>query len=221
MWYNKFAFSDKQDGLKELPIASYFSEYLTEEEIKLYPDIKKLYPEFLNNDKLIIPKNLTLTTELRELLEYSNGGEIINGDREFGYFSLQDIRYYYFNYGFPLSTPYFLPIAFNGGGTFYAYDFRDLTDIKIVAVGASHLEYESSVVLGQTLEEVLSKTINIEEELDILYQRAEPTEKGMRVTEIYKALKKIKKDKDEGKIDLKSYIQTKRKLETELNELKI
>ena len=221
MWYDKFTFFDKQDGLKEVPTDSYLSKYLTEEEIKLYPDIKKLYPEFIDNNKLIIPKELTLTIELRELLEYSNGGGIINGDREFGYFSLQDIRYYYFAYGFPKWAPYFLPIAFNGGGKFYAYDFRDLTDIKIVAVGAGDLEYESSVVIGRTLDEVLSKTINIEEELDILYQRAEPNEKEIRITEIYEELKTLKNDKDNGKIDLKSYVQTKRKLEAEIKILNI
>ena len=221
MWYDKFTFFEKQNGLKELPTNNYFSKYLTEEEIRLYPDIKNLYPEFLDNDKLFIPLEFALTVELRELLEYSNGGGIINGDREFGYFSLQDIRYYYFAYGFPKWTPYFLPIAFNGGGKFYAYDFRDLTDIKIVAVGAGDLEYESSVVIGRTLEEVLSKTINIEEELDILYQRAEPTEKEIRITQIYEELKKLKNDKDKGKIDLKSYMQTNRKLETELNKLNI
>jgi hypothetical protein len=168
MWYNKFTFFDRQDGLKEVPTDSYFSKYLTEEEIKQYLDIKKLYPEFLDNAKLIIPKELTLTIELRELLEYSNGGGIINGDREFGYFSLQDIRYYYFTYGFPKWTPYFLPIAFNGGGKFYAYDFRDLTNTKIVAVSAGDLDYKNSVVIGMTLEEVLSKTTNIEDELDFI-----------------------------------------------------
>jgi hypothetical protein len=219
MWYEKFTFFDKQDGLKEVPTDSYFSKYLTEEEIQLYPDIKKLYPEFLENENFNIPVELTLRTEHRELLEYSNGGGIINGDREFGYFSLQDIRYYYFAYGFPKWTPYFLPIAFNGGGKFYAYDFRNVEDIQIVAVGAGDLEYESSVVIGRTLYEVLSKTSNIEDELDILYPPPEPTEKEKRITDIYKELVKLKNDKDKGQIDLKSYLQTKRKLEIEISEL--
>ena len=219
MWYNKFTFFDKQNGLKEVPTDSYLSKYLTKEEIKLYPDIKKLYPEFLDNNKLIIPKELTLTIELRELLKYSNGGGIINGDREFGYFSLQDIRYYYFAYGFPKWTPYLLPIAFNGGGIFYAYDFRDLTDIKIVAVSSGDLDYESSVVIGIKLDEVLSKTTNIEDELDILYQRPELTDNEKRATEIYKELEKLKNNKNKGQIDLKTYIETKRRLENEIAEM--
>ncbi|PQA90031.1 hypothetical protein SAMN05421796_1207 [Chryseobacterium piscicola] len=218
MWYNKFTFFDRQDGLIEVPTDSYLSKYLTEEEVKLYPDIKKLYPEFLDNDKLIIPKELTLTIELRELLKYSNGGGIINCDREFGYFSLQDIRYYYFAYGFPKWTPYFLPIAFNGGGKFYAYDFRDLIDIKIVAVSSGDLDYESSVVIGVTLEEVLSKTTNIEDELDLLYQRPKPTENEKRATEIYNELKELENNKNSGQIDLKTYLETKRKLENEITQ---
>jgi len=168
MWYNKFTFFDKQDGLGELPESGFFSKCLTEEEIRLYPNM-----QILDNGKFSIPLEFALTTELRELLEYSNGGGIVNGKREFGYFSLQHIRYYYFSYGFPKYAPYFLPIAFNGGGVFYAYDFRDLLDIKIVAVSAGDLGYESSVVIGKSLEEVLSKTTCIEEELDKLYQRPE------------------------------------------------
>lgn len=74
-------------------------------------------------------------------------------------------------HGFPKWAHYFSPIAFNGGGIFYAYDFRDLTNIKLVAVGAGNLEYESSVIVGKTLDEVLSKNINIEDEFDQARQR--------------------------------------------------
>jgi len=220
MWYNKFTFFNKQDGLKELPPNNFFSKYLTEEEINLYPDIKKLYPQFLDNSKFNIPLELSLTNELRELLEYSNGGGIINGEQEFGYFSLQHIRYYYFAYGFPKWTPCFLPIAFNGGGVFYAYDFRNLSDIKIVAVSSGDLDYESSVVIGKNLEEVLSKTTNVEDELGKLYRRPEPTEAEKRMVEIYKELRKLRLDKDKGIIELKYYMLTKRKLENEIEELK-
>jgi len=166
MWYDKFIFFDKQEGLTELPGDRYFSCPLTEDEIKLHSHIKEFYPDFLIKDKITIPSEFFLPVELRQLLEYSNGGGIINGAREFGYFSLKNIRYYYFAYGFPKWTPYFLPIAFNGGGIFYAYDFRDLTNIKLVAVGAGNLEYESAVIIGKNLDEILSKNINIEDELD-------------------------------------------------------
>ncbi|SFD73517.1 hypothetical protein SAMN04489722_1217 [Algibacter lectus] len=219
MWYKKHTFFDKQDGLKEIPISHYFSLQLTEEEIQLFPDIKKLYPEFVDNKELSIPIELTLTTEHQQLLEYSNGGGIINGDREFGYFSLQDIRYYYFAYGFPKWTPNFLPIAFNGGGKFYAYDFRNLKDIKIVAVGSGDLDYESSVVIGITLDEVLTKKTNIEDELDKLYPEIKLSEKELRKLEIKQELISLKNDKLVGTVDLKTYLMRKNELENELKEI--
>ncbi|MDO7138911.1 SMI1/KNR4 family protein [Algibacter lectus] len=221
MWYKKHTFFDKQDGLKEIPNCHYFSRQLTEEEIQLFPDIKKLYPEFLENKELSIPTELTLTTELQELLEYSNGGGIINGDREFGYFSLQDIRYYYFAYGFPKWTPNFLPIAFNGGGKFYAYDFRDLKEIKIVAVGSGDLDYENSVIIGTTLDEVLTKKTNIEDELDKLYPEIKLNEKELRKIEIKQELIRLKNDKVVGAVDLKTYLKKKNELEKKLKEMNI
>ena len=219
MWYNKFDFYDKQIGLAEIVEGNYFSKNLTENEILLYPDIQNLYPEFIINKKLNIPSELTLQKDHKELLEYSNGGGIINEDREFGYFSIQEIRYYYFAYGFPKWTPYFLPIAFNGGGKFYAYDFRDLLCVKIVAVVAGDLSYESSVIIGKNLNEVLSKTTNIEDELDIIYQKPTITEKDKNMMEVFAKLEILKKNKTDGKIDLKTFLLTKQKLELEIKEL--
>ncbi|MGI4874008.1 MAG: SMI1/KNR4 family protein [Janthinobacterium lividum] len=169
MWYSKLEFFDKQPGLLDEVAPDFFSKPLTEEEINLYPGIGELHPQFIRNKNLFIPPEFTLLEEHHQLLTYSDGGGITNGEREFGYFSLQGIREYYFGYGFPEWAPYFLPIAFNGGGKFYAYDFRDAARVPVVAVGASALGYEDAVVLGQSLAEVLSKTTNIEDELDALY----------------------------------------------------
>ncbi len=165
MWYDNLYFYEQQEGLKEFPVVDFFSRDLTPEEIKLYPDIRTIHPEFIDSNGYKVPSELTLCTELRELLEHSNGGLIVNGDREFGYFSLQDIRYYYFAYGFPKWAPHLLPIAFNGGGVFYCYDFRNPSSIKIAAAESNNLDYENTVILGKTLKEVLSKTVNIEDNL--------------------------------------------------------
>ena len=116
-------------------------------------------------DPLCMPGSFFLPDELVQLLTYSNGGGIVNGEREFGYFSLDEIRAFYFNYGFPEWAPLFLPVAFNGGGVFYAYDFRDAPRLRIVAASAGNLGYEDAVVLGDTLAETLNRTTNIEDEL--------------------------------------------------------
>ena len=165
MWYNKFTFYEKQPGLPELPPDNFFSQPLTEEEAALYPHITKFHPEFLDKNKYPVPSALTLPDELLQLLRYSNGGSLINGEREFGYFSVQNIRLYYFGYGFPKYTPSLLPIAFNGGGVFYTYDFRDPANVDLVAVSAGDLDYASAVGIGKTIDEVLSRTTNIEDRL--------------------------------------------------------
>src|SRR4051812_28517025 len=101
MWHNKFTFYEKQPALTGLPSANYFSQPLTEEEAVLHPHITKFYPEFLDKNKYPVPSTLTWPDELQQLLKYSNGGSIVNGESEFGYFSVRDIRLYYFGYGFP------------------------------------------------------------------------------------------------------------------------
>lgn len=191
MWYDNYTFFYKQKGFTETN------------------------PEQIWNKKL--PVEFFLPTELQELLQYSNGGGIINGDREFGYFSLYEISDFYLDYQFDQYTPLFMPIAFNGGGIFYAYDFRNPTNINLVAVSAGVLEYESSIIIGKTLNEVLSKTINIEEELDILYPEIELTEDEKQLINLHKQLKELNTNRNN--IIPKDYLLTKRTLENKIKEL--
>lgn len=211
MWYHQFTFFDKQPGWSAFPEDNDFIESLTEEEMKLCPELSIPHNES-------IPPVLHWPAELLQLLQYSNGGGIINGQREFGFFSLQEIRYYYLAYGFVQWAPCFLPIAFNGGGKFYAYDFRDWENPRLVAVSSGDLSYESAVDLGKSLEEVLSKTGSIEDELDQLYPGIEPSEKVKRRVEIHQELRTLNERKNKGDIELKLYLQIKRKLEDEIKQ---
>jgi hypothetical protein len=205
MWYNGFTFFNKQNGLINIPEKDFLSKTFTDNEIELIDlkniNIPNIFSEFI------------LPTEYIELLQYSNGGGIINGEKEFGYFSIYEVRNFYFTYEFPKYVPCFIPIAFNGGGVFYVYDFRNLDDISIAAVNSSNLEYESSVIIGKTLYEVLNKTTNIEEELDKIIVKKEPTEIGIKLTGLNNELKKLKSDKENGTIDLKYYLVNKRRIE--------
>lgn len=166
MWFTEFEFYDKREGLSALPNSNYLSKPLTEEEKEsLKADLLKTgITSYVDVDKWFIPKFI-LPQEFIELLQYSNSGGIINKDREFGFFSFEDIRSYYLNYHFPEYTPYFLPIAFDGSGVFYAYDFRDKNNIKIIGVSAGDLDEDSIVFLGTSLKEVLKGTTNLGEEL--------------------------------------------------------
>ncbi|MCM0664873.1 SMI1/KNR4 family protein [Flavobacterium tyrosinilyticum] len=190
MWYSKLNFYDKQQSLTE------------KDSIKF--EWKKMLP-----DEFYLPK------ELLELLEFSNGGGIINGDREFGYFSLAEIETFYNEYQFPIYVPLFLPIAFNGGGIFYAYDFRNPININIVAVSSGDLDYESSIIIGKTLNEVLNKTNNIEDEL--YHSPKIPINNSLiKLTQLRIQLKEVNENK--SKMNTKEYLLTKRKLEKEIKE---
>ncbi|MDA6071217.1 SMI1/KNR4 family protein [Flavobacterium sp. AC] len=196
MWYDKYTFYKKQKRL-----------------IDEYPEINL---QQIWNNKL--PTDFFLPDELLELLQFSNGGGIINGNRDFGYFSLIDMRNYYFDYKLSKYTPLFLPVAFNGGGIFYAYDFRDPKNIRIVAADAGDLEYESSIVIGETLDEVLSKTNDIVEELDKIRTPILFTEDEKQIIELRKQLAYLNANRNS--IDTKSYLLAKRKLESQIKQLK-
>lgn len=107
-----------------------------------------------------------LPEEYIELLKYSNGGNFCNGDREIGFFRLQDIRSMYISYLFPEFQPGAVPFGFNGGGTFYAYDLRAPSqNPPIIATASGCLDWDESAILGYSLAEVFSKDTNIDDEL--------------------------------------------------------
>lgn len=192
MWYDSYSFFDKQTGLTD--------------------EFYKTNLEQIWNNKL--PNEFFLPVELYELLQFSNGGGILNGQREFGYFSLTEIRDFYLEYEFDRYTPLLMPIALNGGGIFYAYDFRNPVNTNLVAVSSGVLEYESTIIIGETLNEVLSKTINIEDELDKLYPQIEPTEDEKQIIALRKQLRELNANKNN--IATKDYLLTKRALENKI-----
>jgi len=102
MWFHKFTFFDKQPGLTEPFLDDFFTKPFSEEEFSLFPDIESLYPKGKTSEHFPIPQQLRLPEEFISLLRHSNGGGIINGEREFGFFSLEDIRQMYIAYGFPI-----------------------------------------------------------------------------------------------------------------------
>ena len=166
-WLSKVDFDTKSPPLSsdELVVArSILSMPLTEEEISELENLCKPLGQIAYLDWDL--PNYSLPEEFIALLRYSNGGNFANGEREIGLFSLADIRSYYLYYLFPEYQPEALPFGFNGGGIFYAYDFRGSAQHPpIIATASGCLDWEESVVLGHSLEEVFSKSSNIEHEL--------------------------------------------------------
>jgi hypothetical protein len=165
MWYEQFTFWGTNPGLPEPVAADYFARPFSEQEFDDFPAIESLYPQGKTVAAFPVPEQLRLPADYQELLAYSNGGVILNGEREFSYFVPEDIRGYYIRYGFPIWAPALLPIGLNGGGIFYAYDFQRPGTPPIVAVAAGDIGYEGAVMLGKDLVEMLRINTNIFDEL--------------------------------------------------------
>lgn len=217
MWYEKLNFVNKEIGLDKAVSLDCLHTPLSEKEISEIV-VCKLNEEQVS---LQIPQEIFLPDEYIELLHFSNGGLITNEDREFGYFGLTELRDFYFGYEFFKYAPLFLPVAFNGGGVFYAYDFRDTHHIKIVAVSAGDLDYNSAVDLGTSLKEVLKQTENIENKLNKNYPPPVLSAEEKRKCEIWQELASLKKERENEIIDLKRYLKEKRRLEDELGLMPI
>lgn len=217
MWYQQFTFFDKQEGLKNEIPNDFFTHPATDKEFEYISTYTNGKPK----EDFPIPTNLKLPFDFIQLLNYSNGGGIINDKREFGYFDVETIREMYMSYGFMIWAPTILPVAFDGGGNFYAYNFNDNTRIPQVYLvpSGSIGDDESCVFLGNTLEEVLTKTGNVADELDILYPKIELTESQKNHKELQLKLSKLKDDKNSGKINLKDYLIAKRETEEQLKIL--
>lgn len=217
MWYSKYTFFNKEDGLEgEIP-DNYFQQPYTDQDFTTIGD----YMEGKIAVDYQIPPYLQLPEEYTQLLAYSNGGGILNGEREFGFFSLSGIREMYISYGFLIWAPDFLPIALNGGGKFYVYDFRNpQNEPPVLLVPAGSIgDDEGYVFLGNTLDEVLRKTTNVEDELDRIYPIKELSEKERERINLSEALRNIKQKKESGEIDLKTFLKAKQDIETQLKKL--
>ena len=165
MWYEQFTFWETNPGLNEPVAADYFARPFSVSEFDDFPAIDSLYPQGKTAEAFPVPPQLRLPADYQELLAYSNGGVILNGEREFSYFVPEDIRGFYIRYGFPIWAPALLPIGLNGGGIFYAYDFQCPGTPPIVAVAAGDIGYEGAVVIGRNLAEMLQANTNISDEL--------------------------------------------------------
>ena len=225
MWYLKHDFLEKQEGLNEPISKDFFTRPCSEKEFEF---IAKSIAKVQCGEDFQVPDFLELPEEYSALLEYSNGGLIVNEEREFGYFDGATIREFYINYGFIKYAPKMLPIAFNGGGTFYVYNFEDnYLKPSIAAVHASCVgDDDLTCFLGNTLDEVLSKTINIDSEIDAKQSKIELSdsqknriELNTKRSELKIALRALNESRNIGDIDLKTFLKSKKVIEQKLKAL--
>lgn len=66
-----------------------------------------------------------------DFLRYSNGGEFVNGERYFQFFSAAELRPMLLAYEFPEYMPGAVPFAMDGSGNHYIWDMRMERDAPI------------------------------------------------------------------------------------------
>ena len=172
-WLDKVTVHSTEEPISEKELQeldSFLSEDLSTSEKEALVDLCKACGDTNESFRTWKIPKFILPKEYKELLCFANGGLITNGEREFGFFGFREIREYYVHYQFPQYLKEALPIGFNGGGVFYAYDLRAKdSQPPVIAVASGNLCWEDSVVLGNSLDEVFTKSTNIEDELYAMY----------------------------------------------------
>ncbi|QDT91751.1 SMI1/KNR4 family protein [Gimesia algae] len=96
-------------------------------------------------------------------LKWSNGGDFVRGEREFGMFGTKSIREYLLAYQIPEYMPGAVPFAFDGGGGFYLFDMRkEMIDgefpIVISHSGSLGWDQEDAIRIADTFLEAITKS---------------------------------------------------------------
>ncbi|MEM6820386.1 MAG: SMI1/KNR4 family protein [Verrucomicrobiota bacterium] len=167
-WLNKLDEVETQPPLVDTSLAEidpFLRKPLSEDEIQQLSKLLNLADNVDYSNWAPFP--LWLPGEYKVLLSHSNGLDLVNGEREASLFGLEDLREYYIHYLFPEYMPDALPIGLNGGGIFYAYDLRNTspTNPPIIATASGVLNWDDIAILGESLEDVFTKTTDIGDEL--------------------------------------------------------
>lgn len=162
MWYGAFAFYDKQAAASEADLQQFYQPLPPQQQAASYRFIEHTAAKAAATG-FCLPGHFFIPPELQQLWQYSLSGGICGEQQDFGYFSPQEVVAYYFEYQLWYYAPNFMPIAFDGGGVFYAYDFRQpVAQPPIVAMAAGNLgeSEDEYTVLGHSLAEVLAKPVS-------------------------------------------------------------
>lgn len=87
-----------------------------------------------------------LPEEYLSLMQESNGGDFISGEREYQFLSVAEAMDAYECYMFPKFMPFAFPFAMDGNGNFYIFNLR-ATDACVYIVSAGDLGWEEDECL--------------------------------------------------------------------------
>jgi len=100
-------------------------------------EVENLYRWLKNNGFPIH----SLPQEYLDLMYESNGGDYVNGEREYQFLSFEEIIEYYEAYMFFEFMPYAYPFAMDGCGNFYIFNLR-MVDNCVYVVSAGNMGWE-------------------------------------------------------------------------------
>lgn len=105
-----------------------------------------------------------LPQDYLNLIKESNGGDFMNGEREYQFLSTDRIIEYYHAYMFQLFMPYAFPFAMDGCGNFYIFNLRE-NDECVYAVSAGDMGWEEDecVKIAGNFMECLKQELPIDE----------------------------------------------------------
>ncbi|OAM26710.1 MULTISPECIES: SMI1/KNR4 family protein [Eikenella] len=165
MWYQSFEFYDKQHPAAAGDMAA-FRAPLPEAERADALRCLEAYAAQLDATAFCLPPHFSIPKELAQLWQYSVSGGIVGNGQDFGYFLPAEVVSFYFAYQFWHYAPNLMPIAFDGGGIFYCYDFRPHQAASghpppVVMNDSGNLgeTVDEIIWAGNTLAEVLAKKL--------------------------------------------------------------
>lgn len=129
-----------------------------------FPASSPLYEEYQPFDpsKWYIPVR-PFPDAFVDFLRWSNGGNFLRGEREFGIFGTMSIREYLLAYQIPEYMPGAVPFAFDGGGEFYLFDMREeMIDGEYPIVmshsGSLGWDEDDAVIIADTFLEAITES---------------------------------------------------------------
>ena len=163
MWYQAFEFYDWQPPATADDMAAFRAPLPEADRVDALRCLEA-YTAQLQAIAFCLPSRFSIPTELEQLWRYSVSGGILGKGQDFGYFAPAEVVSFYFAYQFWHYAPNLMPVAFNGGGVFYCYAFRQpvLGSPPLVMNNSGNLgETDDEIVwAGGTLSEVLSKELD-------------------------------------------------------------
>lgn len=123
-------------------------------------EIEELY-EWLKQNRF---PSIFLPDDYLHMMKESNGGGYLNGEREYQFLSLKEVKEFYEAFDFSRFMPYAFPFAMDGNGNFYILNLRT-EDEAVYWTSAGNLGWEKDAVfvLANNLRECFAQKTRLEE----------------------------------------------------------